>query len=185
MKDHRFIKEVKFPCDITALSTLKRPDGSVMVLVGLFGGFAILNQNFDIMKMLEGEHDASVNCIVGLKDCETIITASSDPKIVVWNAFNSDILNRKYFDHKDTIYSLELFPCGKYLASGGRDRTIKIWRLQYYKENFRNGALEKMILDTNIPEAHASDVTALKASKTCKDILFSGAANGDIKIWEL
>ncbi|KAL4433185.1 hypothetical protein ABPG74_010880 [Tetrahymena malaccensis] len=185
LKDHRFIKEVKFTCDITTLSTLKRPDGSIMVLVGLFGGFAILNQNFDIMKTFEGEHDASINCILGLKDCETVITASSDPKIVVWNAFNSEILNRKYFDHKDTIYALELFPCGKYLASGGRDRTIKIWRLQYYKENFRNGALEKMILDTNIPEAHNTDVTSLKASKTCKDILFSGSANGDIKIWEL
>lgn len=42
-----------------------------------------------------------------------------------------------------------------------------------------------MILDTNIPEAHSTDVTSLKASKICKDILFSGSANGDIKIWEL
>lgn len=43
MKDHRFIKEVRFTSDITALSTLKRSDGSIMVLVGLYGGFAVLN----------------------------------------------------------------------------------------------------------------------------------------------
>lgn len=43
LQDHRFIKEVKFSSDITALSTLKRPDGSIMVLVGLYGGFAVLN----------------------------------------------------------------------------------------------------------------------------------------------
>jgi WD40 repeat protein len=81
------------------------------------------------MKMCEGEHEANLNCIVGLKDCETVITASSDPKIVVWNVFNPEIKTRKYFDHKDTIYSLELFPCGQFLATGGRDRSIKIWRL--------------------------------------------------------
>lgn len=43
MKDHRFLKEVRFSSDITALSTLKRFDGSIMVLVGLYGGFAVLN----------------------------------------------------------------------------------------------------------------------------------------------
>jgi len=135
--------------------------------------------------MMEGEHEASVNCIVGLKDHETVITASSDPKIVVWNVFNGEILNRKYFDHRDTVYSLELFPCGKFLASGGRDRSIKVWKLQYYKESYRNGALEKMVLDTNIPDAHSTDITALKSSKLCFGLLFSGSANGEIKIWEL
>jgi len=103
-----------------------------MVLVGLYGGFAVLNQCFEILKIMEGEHDANVTSIVGLKDHETVITASSDPKIVVWNVFNDDIPIRKYLDHKDTIYSLELFPCGKFLASGGRDRSIKVWKLRYY-----------------------------------------------------
>jgi WD40 repeat protein len=42
-----------------------------------------------------------------------------------------------------------------------------------------------MILDTNISDAHSTDVTALKPSKLCKTILFSGSANGDVKIWEL
>lgn len=42
-----------------------------------------------------------------------------------------------------------------------------------------------MILDTNISEAHSTDITALKASKLCKNILFSGSANGEVKIWEL
>ena len=43
LKDHRYIKEVKFNSDITALNTIKRVDGSILVLVGLYGGFAVLN----------------------------------------------------------------------------------------------------------------------------------------------
>ena len=42
-----------------------------------------------------------------------------------------------------------------------------------------------MVLDTNFAEAHSTDVTALKASKLCKNVLFSGSANGEIKIWDL
>lgn len=50
--------------------------------------------------------------MIGLRDFETVITASSDSKIVVWNISNNDIHNRKYFDHRDTIYAFEYFPCG-------------------------------------------------------------------------
>lgn len=71
--------------------------------------------------------------------------------------------NRKYFDHRDTIYCLEMFPNKDYLASGGRDRSIKIWRLIYYKE-FRNGILERLMLDTSITNAHTTDITSLKSS---------------------
>lgn len=42
-----------------------------------------------------------------------------------------------------------------------------------------------MVLDTNIPEAHSTDVTSLKATKLCKNLLLSGSANGEVKIWEL
>lgn len=43
LKDHRLIKEIRFNSDITALSTLQRNDGSMLVLVGLYGGFAVLS----------------------------------------------------------------------------------------------------------------------------------------------
>lgn len=42
-----------------------------------------------------------------------------------------------------------------------------------------------MILDTDIRDAHSADITSIKSSKFCTGILFSGSANGEIKIWEL
>jgi len=71
------------------------------------------------------------------------------------------------------------------MASGGRDRTIKIWKLQYYKGEFRNNALERLVLDINIPDAHNTDVTALRSSKNYPDLLFSSSADGEVKIWDI
>ena len=184
LSDFKMIKSTKMPSDITSVSYLPRLDGSVMLLVGLWKSFAILNQSYDILKIVEGEHESSINSIIGCKDGESIITASCDPKIVVWNVFNDEMHNRKYFDHRDTVYSLEMFPNKDYMASGGRDRSIKVWRLCYYKE-FRNGILERLMLDTNIPDAHTTDITALKASGFYPEILISGSTNGEIKIWEI
>ena len=48
---------------------------------------------------------------------------------LVWNCFNEEIHKRRYFDHRDSIYTLELFENKEFLASGGRDRSIKIWKL--------------------------------------------------------
>jgi len=83
--------------------------------------------------------------------------------LICWNIFNKEIAVKKYFEHRDTIYAIEQFASKNYIATGGKDHTIKIWRLIFYKE-FRNSALEKMSLDVNIQEAHKSDITALKSS---------------------
>lgn len=157
-----------------------------MLLVGLFRSFAVLNQSFQPFKVFEGEHDGSVNCIVGLKDGQTVVTCSSDNKLVCWNVMHGDdVKPRKYFDHRDTVYALEVFPNNRDLmASAGRDRSIKVWRLHFFRD-FKNNCLERLALDTNIPDAHTTDVTALKASLHYPDLLLSGAANGEIKIWEV
>lgn len=40
-------------------------------------------------------------------------------------------------------------------------------------------------MDLHLENAHLSDVTALKASSTYDNILISGAADGEIKIWDV
>jgi hypothetical protein len=50
-----------------------------------------------------------------------------------------------------------------YMASGGKDRNIKVWKIIFFKD-FKNGAMEKLQLETNIPDAHSMDITALRAS---------------------
>src|SRR5687767_8450928 len=48
--------------------------------------------------------------------------------------------------HSDGIYTLALSPDGKLLASGGRDRTIKLWDLATGKEHSTLEGHEAMVL---------------------------------------
>ena len=82
LQTNQVIADCTFKTDVTALSSLQRSDGSSMILVGLFRSFAVLNQSYEIYKTFEGEHEGSINCILGLRDGETVLTASSDNKIV-------------------------------------------------------------------------------------------------------
>ena len=43
LSDLKMIKETKMPSDITSVSILPRLDGSIMLLVGLWQSFAVLN----------------------------------------------------------------------------------------------------------------------------------------------
>lgn len=64
---------------------------------------------------------------------------------MTYNLFNSDLSNpKKYFEHRDSIYCLEAFPNNKLVASAGKDRAIKVWKLNFYN-NFRMNALGNLI----------------------------------------
>lgn len=52
-------------------------------------------------------------------------------------------------------------------------------------KDFKNGAMEKLHLETNIPDAHSMDITALRASQLYSYILLSGSSSGEIKVWDL
>ena len=61
IQSNQLIKDIQFKSDVTALSTLLRTDGSSLILVGLYKQFAVLNQSFEIMKVLDGQHNDILN----------------------------------------------------------------------------------------------------------------------------
>lgn len=56
------------------------------------------------------------------------MSASKDSTIKVWEL--NDLKNAKYTlpGHADEVYALDWSPNGMQVASGSKDRTIKIWR---------------------------------------------------------
>lgn len=48
------------------------------------------------------------------------------------------------------------------MATSGRDKAIKVWKLYYFPKDFNDGCFEKMALSLNIPDAHYNDITTLK-----------------------
>ena len=69
---------------------------------------------------------------------------TGDPCLILYNLKIGKVIKR-HFGHRDTLYSIEQFENRNLVASGGRDRSIKIWRLSYYPNDYKNGMLEKMV----------------------------------------
>ena len=53
---YELFKEINFKSDITSLSVLIRKDGSPFLIVGIFKEIVILNQGFEVFKVIEKAH---------------------------------------------------------------------------------------------------------------------------------
>ncbi len=71
--------------------------------------------------------------------------------------------------HSYRVYSVAFSPDGKYLASGSRDNSVKIWSVKEGKELYTL-------------EGHNDDVLSIAFSNE-QNILASGSTRGDIIIW--
>ena len=75
-------------------------------------------------------HEGSISDIVFSPDGKTLITSESYPTKVIrlWDVVEGRH-KRTLKGHKDSVYSLALSPDGRILASGSKDRTIRLWNL--------------------------------------------------------
>jgi WD40 repeat protein len=73
-------------------------------------------------------HGAAVHSLVFLPDGKTLISASGDRLIRLWDRATRTE-RRRLAGHTDAVLSLALAPEGKRLASGGADHTVRFWNL--------------------------------------------------------
>lgn len=135
-------------------------------------------------------HKQPVTAIRVSDDETTVYSASKDCCIVKWdletgkklsvykgrrNAHNDvsqdESLAEKYPGHGQHIFALALTSDGKYLASGGKDRTILIW--DTVKDKVRDGF-----------KGHKDSVTALSFRLGSHD-LYSGSDDRTLKMWNV
>src|SRR5512139_1392236 len=79
--------------------------------------------------VLQLGHLAQVNSIAFTTDGRTIVTASDDRSIRLWDAQTGELL-RVLTGHSGPVNRLALAPDGKILASGGGDGTIRLWSVE-------------------------------------------------------
>ncbi|MEH2366008.1 serine/threonine-protein kinase [Nostoc sp.] len=113
-------------------------------------------------------HSDSINSIVISPDGQTLISASNDKTIKVWNLKNGKELFT-ITPNTDTVKSLAISPDGYSLVSGNINGVIQVWNITTGKE-IRTFA------------GHSYQVLALIISPDGQT-LFSGSS--DIKVWNL
>ncbi|CAD8056838.1 unnamed protein product [Paramecium primaurelia] len=172
---YELFKEIQFKSDVTSLAVQIRKDGSSFLIVGLFKDICILNQGFEVLKSIDRIHNGQINSIVCLEDATTIFScAQGDNRLLQWNTQNDQ--QKKYFEHRDSITCMTLLG-DQYIASGGKDRNIKV-----YRQTLTNNVFEKLQLSMSLSDAHPTEVTSLAYGGG--NILYSSSASGELKVWD-
>lgn len=113
-------------------------------------------------------HSDSINSIVISPDGQTLISASNDKTIKVWNLKNGEEIFT-ITPATDTVKSLAISPDGHSLVSGNINGVIQVWNITTGEE-------------IHTFDEHSYQVFALIISPDGKT-LFSGSS--DIKVWNL
>ncbi|UKO95988.1 WD40 repeat domain-containing protein [Nostoc sp. UHCC 0870] len=126
-------------------------------------------KNITPTKTLTG-HSDSVWSVALSKNGQTLVSASADKTINVWNLNTKEIIFT-LIGHNDTVRAIALSTDGQTLASGSGDQTIKIWNFQTFELmrtiNTNSGAVWSVAISHD------------------GQILVSGNEDGSIKIWNL
>jgi WD40 repeat protein len=134
------------------------------------------------------DHQGPVQAVAIAPKQEILATGSNDKTIKLWNlaplwqnnSENPPDSNQLLIDtlsgHTDRVRTLAISSDGLTLASGGNDRTIKIWDLS--PKNERSTYLKSTLTE------HIGAIYAL-AFLPKQNILISGSSDWTIKIWDL
>ncbi|MEP0783843.1 serine/threonine protein kinase [Trichocoleus sp. DQ-A1] len=115
-------------------------------------------------------HSYKVNSIAINPDGETLVSASHDKTIKVWNMKTGELI-RTLTGHYYSVYCVAISPDGQTLVSGSSDKTIKVW-------NLKTGKLIRTLL------GHSSSVDTVAISPD-EQTLVSGSDDKTIKVWNL
>ncbi|HIK07173.1 MAG TPA: WD40 repeat domain-containing protein [Trichormus sp. M33_DOE_039] len=130
---------------------------------------SLKTKNQIVVKTLSGHGDA-VWSVVLTKNGQTLVSASADQTIKVWN-LNTGKIIRTLSGHSNIVRAIALSADEQTLVSGGGDNTIKIW-------NFQTFELMRTLTVDSAP------VWSVAISDDGQ-ILVSGNGDGSIKIWNL
>jgi WD40 repeat protein/energy-coupling factor transporter ATP-binding protein EcfA2 len=119
------------------------------------------------IKTLEG-HNALVRRVSFSPDGKTLVSASDDGIVKLWNLEGKELQTLK--GHNDWVYRVSFSPDSKTFASASADKTIKLWNLQ--------GKLLQTL------RGHGEAVTSVVFSPDGKTIA-SASADKTIKLWNL
>ena len=146
-------------------------DNYILIFQDKIGGIPkqnYLKTNYELVEFFEAYHNKIINLTLHTKT-ETIITASEDATIKVWNK------DRNYttlIGHNDSVNAL--IEIGKkYIVSGSSDTTIILWELT---DNYDKYILKQKII------GHEFSVIGL--AYLDNDRLISASIDDTIKIWQ-
>jgi WD40 repeat protein len=144
---------------------------------------------------------ASVYCVAWSPDGKQLVSGSYDKTLKLWNVADGKMLmefkayKEKTFEkgHTDGVYCVAFSPDGKFLASGGGDKAIKLWNVAdgSVVREFANPALKPPPLPGAAvppPLAHPGYVYGLRFTPDGRFLISAGGApqnKGSLEVWNV
>jgi len=118
-------------------------------------------------------HQDSIHAVAFSPDSQTLISASDDRNIHIWNV---NTVKKKYtWFMPYEMYSVAISPNSEIVATGSVNGRITLW-------NFHTRQLNRTLLDLNFPEKNMGIITSLVFSPD-NQILISGSSDKTVRIW--
>ncbi|XP_056389510.1 transducin beta-like protein 3 [Hyla sarda] len=130
--------------------------------------------NLDLKKQFAGYNDEVLDVkFLGPSDSH-IVVATNSPQIKVFELETSNC--QILYGHTDTVLALDVFKKGLMFASCGKDRTVRIWRM-----NKNTGKVDCVAMGGG----HTNGVGAIACSRLKGSFIVSGSQDFTLKIWTL
>ena len=148
------------------------PDGKTLAVATSFNMLIFDPGNLEVpLFTLEGQ--GSPSRVAFSPDGQTLASAGSnfDGTIGLWDMAKGGVKRAVLEGHTEAIYSIAFSPDGTLLASGSRDKSVRIWDVKTEKELF-------------FSMAHNDEVHSVAFSPDGA-ILASGGGDGKIRLWDV
>ena len=134
------------------------------------------------VRLLRGHKD-SITSLLPLKDGITLLSASKENEIYIWNICTGKLFN-KVAHHTASINTLLLLKDNNRFISASNDKSFCLWKMNYGYSNdfnrrmFHSCDLEKKFLDI-------CEVYSVNSATTNPYIIATGGSDNKIKIWNI
>lgn len=144
-------------------------DGQRICAGSSSGEIYVWDMRSDALSILT-EHKDEVGFLLAGKEPHTLISASADTTVKLWN-LETGVVISTLSGHADAVKALALSSDGKTLLSGSQDTTMKVWNLTTGQELFP-------------AQGHKKDISALFSSSDGRYLLSCGV-DQSAKMWRV
>eukprot|EP00753_Platysulcus_tardus_P020405 PLAT8027.1.p2 GENE.PLAT8027.1~~PLAT8027.1.p2 ORF type:complete len:756 (+),score=425.52 PLAT8027.1:37-2304(+) len=146
-----------------------------------------VKHRLDTLRLGDDAHEGDVECLEWAFDGTTLLSGGKDTNVKIWDS-NSDFrLLETLFGHKAAVLSVRFNAATTSLVTAGRDSTIKVWDAHTLDLSFREQRADDRGVTCKLTanlDGHSGDVCTLTFNNA-GTVLFSGARDNTIKVWDV
>ncbi|OAQ32611.1 WD40 repeat-like protein [Linnemannia elongata AG-77] len=167
-------KYIPLPSALHVYSIALSPNGHWFASGCNDGNIRLKNVRADVVEfILFGYNDHRVHSIDYSPDGQRLVLGTNTSSILIWD-LQSEKPNIKLEGHTNTMYSVAYSPCGKWILSGSRDKTARLW----------SGEVDSWSC-VAVVSGFSEPVTSVAWNPVVPMEFVTGSDDGSVRVWRI